>query len=189
MLYNFVVISMLTFIMNTESILFHRCWYEENSLQWIMYGPIVVSICVSKYLFYPIVVSSFRIGDLYIYILFRTIPLQRGAYHQGRSSGHRCIYCSFARYSGEREKTSWLGIRIVCGATCRFPVLIQLTNVHDVFNNNHLLTEATLVLIPLKRHFKDTIFICRNKSYKKAFSELSYTLDIIHSDSSFTAKL
>lgn len=24
-----------------------KCWYEENSLQWIMYGPIVVSICVN----------------------------------------------------------------------------------------------------------------------------------------------
>ena len=143
-----------------------------------------VNICFTR--------SSYHrfVSVIYIYVFYLELSLYNGgAYHQGRRSGHRCIYCSFARHSGERAKTSWLGIRIVCGATCLFPVLIHLTNVHVVFNNNHLLTEATLVLIPLKRHFKDTIFICRNKSYKKAFSELSYTVDIIHSDSSFTAKL
>ena len=106
MLYNFVVISMLTFIMNTESILFHRCWYEENSLQWIMYGPIVVSICVSKYLFYPIVLSSFRIGDLYLCILFRTIPLQRGRLPPGQkkwSSLYLLLICQTFRRKSKNQ--------------------------------------------------------------------------------------
>jgi len=91
-----------TFIKYNKSILFNRCWYEENSLQWIMYGPIVVSICVSKYFVYRIVVSHQWYNDCWY------------------------IYCWFARHSGERAKTSWLGIRIVCGATCLFPHMIYI---------------------------------------------------------------